>query len=685
MGWSLTRQILESRRVEGEWARGSVLAVRVDQVLTHDLLGALVFLQFAALGVPRVRVPLAAAYADHSVFQVDALMSRDQHFIRTAARKFGAYYSPPGAGICHQVHLERFAAPGGILLGSDSHTPTAGGMGMFAVGAGGLDVTVALAGGVYRLPVPRVTEVRLYGRLRPWVTAKDVILALVGRLTVKGGRGRVFEFTGPGAAALTVPERATIANMCTELGAVSGIFPSDGQTKAYLEAVGRAGDWRPLEPEPGARYDDVIELDLDELEPLAACPGMPDRVRPVREIAGIAVDQVLVGSCTNGSYSDIRQVADVLAGRRVHPDVEFVINPATRSAVLWLAREGRLEALLAAGVNLSEATCGPCLGLVHVPRPGGVSLRTFNRNFPGRSGLVEDQVYLVSPLVAAVAGITGRLEDPRDWAAREAAAGKPVEAPAAVAAPEGRALHDDLIPPAPEDEAAAIALPVTGDMQALPPLDPFPGSLEAQVVGVFGDDITTDDIAPGTGEALALMTHLPAMARLAFSRMDPGFADRARAAGCGVVVAGHNYGQGSSRENAATMLRQLGVRAVLARSYARIHRSNLINWGVLPLILDPDLPGDALPALGDRLEFRSWRERLAAAAPGEPLAVRNVTRGSDIHVHHDLTPEELEIVLAGGLFPRLRDRCRAGGGQPDRPDGGDAGRTGRQQPREEAG
>lgn len=655
VGWNLTRQILESRRVEGEWAPGETLAVRVDQVLTHDALGALVFLQFAALGLPRVRVPLAVAYADHNVFQVDPLMTRDHRFIRTAARKFGAYYSPPGAGICHQVHLERFAAPGGILLGSDSHTPTAGGLGMVAVGAGGLDVTLALAGGAYRLPVPRVTGVRLYGRLQPWVTAKDVILALLARLSVKGGRGRIFEFTGPGVAGLTVPERATIANMCTELGAISGIFPSDGQTRAYLEAMGRVDAWRPLEPEPGAHYDDVIELDLDAVEPLAACPGMPDRVRPVREIAGIPVDQVLVGSCTNGSYSDVRQVADVLAGRRVHPDVEFVINPASRSAVRWLAREGRLEALLAAGVNLSEATCGPCIGLVHVPRPGGISLRTFNRNFPGRSGLAGDQVYLVSPLVAAVAGLAGHLVDPRDWAAQQAAAGSPAQAPAVVIPSTRDAGADDVIPPAPEAEAGAVELAVTEDMQALPPLDPLPAGLTAAVVGVFGDDITTDDIAPASSEALALMTNVPAMARFTFGRVDPGFVQRAGQAGAGVIVAGHNYGQGSSRENAAMAVRQLGVRVILARSFARIHRANLVNWGILPLIFRPDQPEAALPALGDRLEFPSLRDWLLEAGPGTPFQIRNLTRSGVVVVHHDLSRRELHTVLAGGLFPRLRD------------------------------
>ncbi|HEX6989801.1 MAG TPA: aconitate hydratase [Bacillota bacterium] len=658
MGRSLTRQILESRRVEGEWTPGGTLAVKVDQVLTHDALGALVFLQFAALGLERVRVPVAVAYADHNVFQVDARMSRDHRFIRTAARKFGAYYSPPGAGICHEVHLQRFAAPGGILLGSDSHTPTAGGLGMVAVGAGGLDVTMALAGGTYRLQVPRVTEVRLEGRLQPWATAKDVILALLARLTVKGGRGRIFEFTGPGVAGLSVPQRATIANMCTELGATSGVFPSDAQTRSYLKAMGRGDDWRPLEPEPGAGYDEVIELDLGEVEPLAACPGMPDRVRPVREIAGIAVDQVLVGSCTNGSYTDLRQVADVLRDRRVHPDVEFVVNPASRSATRWLAREGRLEPLLAAGVSLSEATCGPCIGLVHVPRPGGVSLRTFNRNFFGRSGLKEDQVYLVSPLVAAASGVAGRLVDPRDWAAEQAAAGAPVEAPPVVVAAADGIGVDDLIPPAPAEEADRVELAVTGDMQALPPLDPFPAEFAAPVVGVFGDDITTDDIVPASGEALALMTHVAAMARFTFARVDPGFVGRAEEAGAGVIVAGHNYGQGSSRENAAMAVRQLGIRVILARSFARIHRANLLNWGILPLILDPDAEA---PGLGDRLDFPHLRDWLLEAGPGAPFTIRNVTHGGTVTVRHDLSRRELHMVLAGGLFPRLREQAGGAG------------------------
>ncbi|MGQ0548968.1 MAG: aconitase family protein, partial [Armatimonadota bacterium] len=417
MGRSVTRKVLESHAVEGAWIPGETLAVRVHQVLTHDLLGPLVFLQFAALGLPRFKVELAATYADHSVFQVDSRMARDHRFIRIASRKFGAYYSRPGAGICHQVHLERFAAPGKVLLGSDSHTPTAGGLGMIAIGAGGLDVTAALAGGPFRLPVPRVTAVRLTGRLSPWVTTKDVILELLRRLTVKGGVGRVFEFTGPGVGTLTVPERATLTNMSAELGATTAIFPSDEVTLDYLRRAGRETVWQPVHADPDAEYDDRIEVDLAEVEPLVAIPSMPDRVVPARDLDGVKVDQVLVGSCTNGSYVDLLQVAHILEGRAVHPDVELVINPSSKQSLELLSAEGWGARLMAAGANLSESTCGPCIGLAHIPSEGSVSLRTFNRNFRGRSGAKHDQVYLASPVVAAVAAVTGEIRDPREWAA----------------------------------------------------------------------------------------------------------------------------------------------------------------------------------------------------------------------------------------------------------------------------
>ncbi|MGH2376492.1 MAG: aconitate hydratase [bacterium] len=658
MGRSLTRKVLESHTAEGTWIPGETLAVRVQQVLTHDLLGPLVFLQFAALGLSRFKVELAATYADHSVFQVDPRMMRDHQFIRIASRKFGAYYSRPGAGICHQVHLERFAAPGKVLLGSDSHTPTAGGIGMIAIGAGGLDVTAALAGGPFRLPVPLVTAVHLTGRLSPWVTTKDVILELLRRLTVKGGVGKVFEFIGPGVRTLTVPERATLTNMSAELGATTAIFPSDEVTRDYLRRAGREAAWQPVHADPDADYDDRLEVDLAAIEPLVATPSMPDRVVPARDLDGVKVDQVMVGSCTNGSYVDILQVARILEGRAVHPDVELVINPSSKQSIELLSAEGWASRLMAAGANLSEATCGPCIGLAHIPAEGSVSLRTFNRNFLGRSGARQDRVYLASPVVAAIAAVTGEITDPRDWAAREASRGVAVSVPDVMLPDRFNLASHDIIPPASEDEARAIDLPITDDMVALPPLDPLPETLSARVVGVFGDDITTDDISPASGEALAAMTNLPLAAGFTFARLDPGFVERAKAAGIGVIVGGSNYGQGSSRENSAIAPRYLGVRAVIARSFARIHRANLINWGILPLVRAEDAHTLDLDDLIEFSNLREWLIRTGSVPPGGRSPVfraRAAAKGDGVDVQHDLNRRELFMVLSGGLFPSLRN------------------------------
>jgi aconitate hydratase len=642
-------------------------------VLTHDALGTLVFLQFAALGIPRIKVDLAVTYADHNVFQVDNRMTRDHRFIGVAARKFGAYYSRPGAGICHQVHLERFAAPGKVLLGSDSHTPTAGGLGMVAIGAGGLDVTAALAGGPYRIPVPVMTGVHLTGQLPQWVTAKDVILELLRRLTVKGGRGRIFEFTGPGVCTLTTPERATITNMTAELGATTAIFPSDEVTLDYLRRAGREAVWQPIGPDPDADYDERLELDLSGVEPLVACPGSPDRVVPARALDGLKVHQVLVGTCTNGSYVDILQVAKILDGRAVHPDVEVIINPSSKQSVELLAEDGWLAKLLASGANLSEATCGPCIGLTHVPAPGSISLRTFNRNYSGRSGAQSDQVYLASPVVAAVAAACGVLRDPRDWALEEATRGATVPVPSVQLPERLNRSSPDILPPFSAAEAASVDLPIGEDMVALPRLDPLPETLVGQVVGVFGDDITTDDIVPFTSEASALMTNLPAMAEFTFARLDPGFAERAKAAGIGVIVAGQNYGQGSSRENAALTPRHLGVRAVVAQSFARIHRTNLINWGILPLILIQDRPGGAVSLRrDDRVEFaqlKAWLLRSGPAPVGgrSPVfSAMNLTGKAEFLVQHDLSQRELVTILAGGLFLSLRTLAARGLAAGDR-------------------
>lgn len=647
---NLTSKIVEPRIAEGEWSAGKPCAVDVHQALTHDALGGLVFLQFAALGIARVRTELAVAYADHNVFGVDFRMTRDHQFIKAAARKFGAYFSKPGTGICHQVHLERFAAPGKILIGSDSHTPTAGGVGMVGVGAGGLDVTMAMAGSPWRLTVPKVVAVNLTGRLREWASAKDVILEMLRRLSVKGGVGKLFEFTGPGVHSLTVPERAIITNMCTELGATSGLFPSDEVTFDYLQRVGRGNDWVPLAADEGADYDEAMDLDLGQIEPLVACPSMPDKVVSVRDLDGVAVDQVLVGSCTNGSYVDLRQVAEIVSGRSVHPDVELVINPSSQHSLKLLADDDLVGPLVAAGASLSEATCGPCIGLTHQPAPGMVSLRTFNRNFAGRSGLKEDAVYLCSPYVAAVAAVTGCLRDPRDWSASEGGVDAPV-----VTLPKDFGLSDSqILPPASEKEALNIALPIAADMKGVPDLEPLPEDFSLTVAGVFGDDVTTDDIAPASSEALATMTNLTIMSSFTFTRIDEDFVQRATEAGSSIVVAGHNYGQGSSRENAALAPRHLGVRVVLAYSFARIHRLNLINWGVVPLLLNPDADASALE-VGENIHligFKQWLIKTGSVALGEISSAFTAKRstGGSIELRHDFSKRELLLVLAGGLL-----------------------------------
>ncbi len=651
MKGTLTAAILADHLVEGRPSPGEEIALRVDQVLTHDALGGLVLLQFASLGIERIRVPLAVVYADHNVFQTDPRMSRDHRFLLSAARRFGAYYARPGTGICHQVHLERFARPGTVLLGSDSHTPTAGGLGTFAVGAGGLDVTMALAGGPLRITCPRIVGVRLTGSLQPWVTAKDVILELLRRLSIKGGVGRVFEFHGPGVGNLTVQERATITNMCTELGATTALFPSDQVTDDFLRRVGREGDAAPLQPDPDSDYDEEIEIDLGAIEPLVARPSLPDNVVPVAEVEGRPVHQVLIGSCTNGAYPDLAQAAEILQRFPVARDVELIMNPSSRQSAELLWQSGLARGVLRAGGTISEATCGPCIGLTHVPAPGTVSVRAFNRNFLGRSGLRPDAVYLASPLVATVAAVEGRLRDPRRWGSETG-----LEAPRARLPESYEHSPHEIVAPPPPDRARAIPLHISSDMVGMPELSPLPDELEATVVGVFGDDVTTDDICPATPEALATMTDLPAMARFTFASLDGGFVERALSVDAGAVVAGRNYGQGSSRENAALAPRFLGVRVVMARSFARIHRSNLINWGILPLYLE----GPA-PELSDRVRLTRIREWLIEGGPA-PSGERSrrslhiAWDGREAKLRHDLNRRELLVVLAGGRMMLEHDR-----------------------------
>lgn len=646
MGRTLTEKILDAHLAEGGPGAGDEIGIRVDQVLLQDPLGTMAFLQFEAMGLERVRAPLVVQYADHNVLQFDFRNTDDHRFLQTACRKYGAYYSKPGNGICHQVHLETFAVPGQTLVGADSHTPHCGAVAMLAMGAGGLDVAVAMGGGLYHFPRPQVVRVILRGRLRPWVSAKDVILELLRRLTVKGGLEKIFEYVGPALPHLTVPERATIANMGTELGLTTSLFPSDEVTRDFLARMGRPLDWRPLAPDQDAVYADTLEVDLDALEPLVACPSQPDNVVPVTAVAGTRVEQVMVGSCTNGSYTDIATFAQVLKGRQVHPDVTCVVSPASRQALEALTRDGYLADLLAAGAIVSEASCGACPGFGHVPASGSKSLRAFNRNFRGRSGLDDDQVYLCSPEVAAVSATRGAISDPREF-------GEPPRLLQPASLPGDRR---GILPPAPAGEPVEV---IKGpNIGPVPVGRPFGESEVGEVLIRVGDKVSTDDIIPAGAQTIRFRSNVPALAGFVFGRHDPDFAARARARGGGFVVAGEMYGQGSSREHAAICPMHLGVRGVLAKSFARIHHANLVNWGILPLqFANPaDYPEIAL---GHVLEVGELGPGLR---DGRPLPVMDGTTGRRFEVVTSLTPRQREILQAGGALAHTARGARGASG-----------------------
>ena len=636
MGQSLTRKLLEAHLVSGKTVAGEEIGLRVDQALLTDTNGTMAFLQFEAMGFPRVRPSKVVAYIDHNVYQVDSRNSDDHRYLQTAAGRYGAWFSKPGNGICHQVHFESFSVPGQFVLGTDSHTPLCGSTGMLAIGAGGLDVAVAMGGGPYHVVMPRVTSVWLTGRLRPWVSAKDVIMELLRRYTVRGGSGRIFEYGGPGAATLSLPQRATICNMGAELTLTTSVFPSDEATREYFRLLGREADWRPLAPDADAEYDDRIELDLGGLEPLVAMPGSPDRVVPVSEVEGLEIEQVMVGSCTNSSWEDMQAVTRVLEGRKVAPSVSLVVFPGSHRILEVMAREGLLATLLAAGATISEPTCGACAGIGHVPASGGRSLRAFNRNFPGRSGTRDDSVYLCSPLTAAVSALTGRISDPRK-------AGAPPERhwPGSLLASVA-----GLIPPLSASEAAGTEVLKGPNIKPVPRGVPTEERLSARVLIKLGDKVSTDDISPSGTAVLMFRSNVPAIAEFCFRNVDPDFVARARAAGGGVIVGGEIYGQGSSREAAVLSPLHLGVRAVLAKSFARIHRSNLINWGIAPLEFENPTDADTIER-DDVLDFESLRESLAA---GTAVAVVNRRTGARFRMRSILSPRERDMLLAGGLL-----------------------------------
>ncbi|TVQ95385.1 MAG: aconitate hydratase [Desulfovibrionales bacterium] len=640
MGRNLTQKIISDHLVSGEMTPGAEINLRIDQTLTQDATGTMAYLQWMAMGLDRVQTELSVSYVDHNTLQMGFQNPDDHQFLRTVAARYGVIYSPPGTGICHQLHLENFAKPGRTLIGSDSHTPTAGGVGSLAMGAGGLSVALAMAGEPYTIPMPKVFQIVLNGQLRDWAGAKDIILHILGLLSVKGGVGAVLEYTGPGVAGLTVPERATITNMGAELGATSSVFPSDEQTRDFLERMGRPEDFAPLAADSDATYDRVIEVDLDALEPLAARPHMPDLVVPIRELDGLTVDQVAVGSCTNSSYTDLKTTALVLRDKIVAPTTDLLIAPGSKQVLKLLNREGLLEVLLDSGARLLECSCGPCIGMGGSPTSGGVSLRTFNRNFEGRSGTQDGQVYLVGPATAAHAAMQGRITAPATWGP---APEKPL-LPGSVPS-----IKQLFIMPPPRETASSVEICCGPNIVPLEDFTALPDQVHAQVLIVLGDNITTDHILPGGAAVTALRSNLPAISTYIFNRVDPDFVNRAQKAEIGIIVGGDNYGQGSSREHAALGPRHLGVRIVLAKSFARIHKANLINFGILPLIFTD-------PADHDKITLGQNIELTCASLFTSPKTALNLDDGSKISVRHDLTPKELEIIKVGGLLNLVKAR-----------------------------
>lgn len=638
MNQNLTRKILAAHLVDGAMNPGEEISLKIDQTLTQDATGTMAYLQWEAIGLPKVKTELSVSYVDHNTLQMGFRNPDDHRYLRSVAAKYGIIFSPPGTGICHQLHLENFAIPGKTLIGSDSHTPTAGGIGCLAMGAGGLSVALAMAGEAYAITMPKVFKIHLEGQLTGYASAKDVILHLLGLLSVKGGVGAVMEYSGPGVATLSVPERATITNMGAELGATTSIFPSDDQTKAFLALMGRTSDYSPLAADDNAEYDRVIHVDLSTLKPLAARPHMPDLVVPVAELEGLTVDQVAIGSCTNSSYSDLQSVAQILSGKRFAPNTDLLLSPGSKQVLKMLMTEGLLDTILDAGGRLMECTCGPCIGMGGSPNSGGVSARTFNRNFEGRSGTQDGQVYLVSPVTAAFCAVHGKFTDPATWTATVSRPSLPKTAPSI--------RHLFAFPP---EDGSNVQIQRGPNIVALSPFDRLPQTLELPVLIKVGDNITTDHIMPAGAAITALRSNIPAISRHVFERVDKEFVLRADAAGQGLILGGENYGQGSSREHAALAPRHLGVRIVLAKSFARIHKANLINFGILPLTLAQPEDYNAL-AQGDVLTID-----LHSLAPASPV-VANKSNGQSIALEHDLTANELAIIKAGGLLNYVNDR-----------------------------
>lgn len=642
MGYTLAEKIIKDHLVDGEMIKGTEIGLRIDQTLTQDATGTMAYLEFEAMGVPHVRTERSVAYIDHNTLQSGFENADDHRFIQSIAKKHGIYFSRPGNGICHQVHLERFGAPGKTLIGSDSHTPTGGGIGMLSFGAGGLDVAVAMGGGAYYITMPKMVRVHLTGKLRDYVSAKDVILEVLRILSVKGGVGKIIEYAGEGVRTLSVPERATITNMGAELGATTSIFPSDEITLAFLRAQGREDVWTPLAADEDAVYDEVINIDLSALEPAAACPHMPDNIKPIRELAGMQVDQVCIGSCTNSSWLDLMKVAAILKGKTVAPNVSLTISPGSKQVFNMLAQNGALADLIAAGARILECTCGPCIGMGQSPNSGGISLRTFNRNFLGRSGTADGQVYLVSPETAAASAITGVFTDPTTLG----------KAPA-FEIPTAFLIDDNMIePPASVEEADSVEILRGPNIKEFPVSDKLAKNIKAPALLKVEDNITTDHIMPAGAKILPFRSNIPHLSQYCFAVCDESFPERAKAAGKGIIVGGANYGQGSSREHAALVPLYLGVKAVITKSFARIHRSNLINAGILPLNFANEADYDRIDQ-GDALVLENVRDCIVQ---DKPIVVKNATKGTEIPVVCELSGRQKEILLAGGLLNYTREQ-----------------------------
>lgn len=642
MGLTLAQKLIKSHLVEGEMIPGQEIGLKIDQTLTQDATGTMAYLEFEAMGVDRVKTERSVAYIDHNTLQTGFENADDHRYIQTVTKKHGIYFSRPGNGICHQVHLERFGIPGKTLIGSDSHTPTGGGIGMLAMGAGGMDVAVAMGGGTYYIPMPTMTRINLTGYLKPWVSAKDVILEVLRRMTVKGGVGKIIEYGGEGVKTLSVPERATITNMGAELGATTSIFPSDEITLAFLKAQDRADDWTEILPDPDAQYDEVIDIDLCALEPMAACPHMPDKVKTTEEIGKIKVDQVAIGSCTNSSFVDMMKVAKILKGKTVCPTVSLCIAPGSKQVLNMLAMNGALGDMIGAGARILESACGPCIGMGQSPNSGGISLRTFNRNFEGRSGTKDAGIYLVSPEVAAASALTGYLTDPRDLG----------EAPT-VKMPEHFTINDNMIePPASPEEAASIEVLRGPNIKPFPKTEPLPESITAKAVLKVGDNITTDHIMPAGAKILPYRSNIPHLSQFCFGVCDESFPERIKAEGKGIIIGGANYGQGSSREHAALVPLYLGVKAVITKSFARIHVANLVNAGILPFTFANEADYDRIDQM-DQLELAGIR---TAMENNTPVVLKNLTKNEEypLDASH-LSARQRAMLLCGGLLDYTRE------------------------------